>query len=225
LIGEKHLKTIFFTDQGHQKSLYKKLSAHGIGDEGQSILDLGTGTGVMAIEFAKNGSNVSGLDISKEQINIAKSVSEWECLDINFVTAACETLPFFDNSFDVIAANQCWLYFDLAILLPEIQRVLKPSGKLMISHFSWLPNESDIASNTEELILNYNPDWSASGYSGDIPLVLDWAKKEFNLTSVFYYDEDVAFNQESWRGRIRASRGVSASLSFDGVKQFDREHK
>jgi ubiquinone/menaquinone biosynthesis C-methylase UbiE len=211
---------------GPPKSLFSKLHAHGIGYEEQSILDLGTGTGVMAIELARNGSKVTGIDISSEQLKVARFVSGWECLDIDFIRSPCEVLPFPDNSFDVIVANQCWLYFDLKKVEPEILRVMKPGAKLVISHFSWLPRQSKIASGTEELMLKYNPSWSAGGYSGKIPVLLEWANQgNFNLNTFFYYDENIPFTHESWLGRIRASRAIGASLEQNLIKAFNSEHK
>jgi hypothetical protein len=41
---------------------------------------------------------------------------------------------------------------------------------------------------------------------------------------MFWFDEAVPFTRESWRGRIRACRGIGASLSDDEVKAFDAAH-
>ena len=40
---------------------------------------------------------------------------------------------------------------------------------------------------------------------------------------MFFYDEPIRFTRESWRGRMRACRGVGASLSSDEVELFDQE--
>ena len=42
---------------------------------------------------------------------------------------------------------------------------------------------------------------------------------------MFFYDVRVPFTKESWRGRIRACRGIGASLTEDEVKKFDKEHQ
>lgn len=210
---------------GPPPSLFDRLSIHGIGLDGQDVLDLGTGTGVMAIEFARKGCKVTGLDVSSEQIDMAKMISKWECLDVSFVVAPCEALPFADQSFDIITANQCWLYFDLKKLIPEIKRVLKRGGRLVTSHFSWLPESGSIAKMSEELILKYNPAWSGAGYLGKIPLQPKWSFEDFEVISMFYYDEEVLFNKDEWMGRIRASRGVGASLDVETLKLFDCDHE
>jgi SAM-dependent methyltransferase len=209
---------------GPPSSLYDKLFAHGIGVEGQSIVDLGTGTGVMANEFSRNGCLVTGLDISKEQVSMAKMISDWECLNTTFIVNECEILPFADQSIDVFTANQSWLYFKHDKIIPEIKRVLKPNGKLVTSHFSWLPVPGGIANHSERLILEHNPAWTGAGYSGKIPLVPNWSLNEFNLITMFYYDEDIPFTRETWKGRVRASRGIGATLSEKEVQYFDKQH-
>ncbi|MBK24077.1 MAG: SAM-dependent methyltransferase [Halobacteriovorax sp.] len=209
---------------GPPPSFYIKMQECGIGLRDQSILDLGTGTGVLAREFAKNGANVTGLDISSEQVAMASSLAKDEKLEINFVASDANKLPFEDNSFEAITANQCFLYFDKEKVIPEIKRLLKNGGLFSTSHFCWLPLIDNTAKKTEELILKHNPNWTAHSYSGEIPKFPTWAQNEFELAGHFIYDEEVAFTWESWCGRIRACRGVGAALSPEDVKKFDDEH-
>ncbi len=51
-----------------------------------------------------------------------------------------------------------------------------------------------------------------------------WSQEHFRLKGFFYYDEAISFTKESWRGRMRACRGVGAALSDAEVLRFDREH-
>jgi 2-polyprenyl-3-methyl-5-hydroxy-6-metoxy-1,4-benzoquinol methylase len=57
---------------GPPPSFYHRLAALGVGLPGQSILDLGTGTGVLARQFAQQGATVAGIDIAAEQIAAAQ---------------------------------------------------------------------------------------------------------------------------------------------------------
>jgi hypothetical protein len=41
---------------------------------------------------------------------------------------------------------------------------------------------------------------------------------------MFYYDEPIPFTRESWRGRIRACRGIGAGLPAEEVRRFDAAH-
>jgi hypothetical protein len=51
-----------------------------------------------------------------------------------------------------------------------------------------------------------------------------WAVGEFTLAAMFWYDEAIPFTRESWRGRIRACRGIGAALSEEAVGEFDAAH-
>jgi hypothetical protein len=46
----------------------------------------------------------------------------------------------------------------------------------------------------------------------------------FTGIETFSYDVEVLYSHEAWRGRIRASAGVAASLPADDVESFDNEH-
>jgi hypothetical protein len=41
----------------------------------------------------------------------------------------------------------------------------------------------------------------------------------------FYYDEEIPFTRQDWMGRIRASRGIGATLDTQQVAAFDAEHE
>lgn len=209
---------------GPPASFYQRLLALDIGKENQRILDLGTGTGVLARQFASQGSVVSGIDISEGQISAAIKMAQQESLNVDFQVSSAESCPYPDLSFDVIAANQCWLYFDKSKVIPEVKRLLKPGGVLVTSHFSWLPRLDEIARQSELLVLKHNPNWTAGDWSGEIPHFPKWAEGQFSLKDMFYYDEPISFTRESWRGRFRACRGVGAALSEEQVRLFDSEH-
>lgn len=210
---------------GPPASFYAKLRALEVGLEGQRILDLGTGTGALAREFAKAGARVSGADVSEHQIAEARRLAETDGLEIDFRVGPAEEIPFDAGSFDVVSANQCWLYFDMARAIPEVRRVLTPDGLLMVSHFTFLPRLDPIARASEALVLEHNPDWSAADWHGRIPARPGWSRDHFDLRAMFYYDEPIAFTRESWRGRFRALRGIGASLTAPQVEAFDRDHE
>ena len=109
---------------GPPPSFYSRLSALGVGLPQQLILDLGTGTGVLARQFARQGAVVTGVDLSERQIASARQLAAEEGLDVEFVVGRAESLPWTTAKFDVATANQCWLYFDKAKTNRELRRVL-----------------------------------------------------------------------------------------------------
>ncbi len=210
--------------QGPPDSFYERLKAEGVGLRGQRILDLGTGTGVLARRFARQGAVVSGIDLTAEQIAMARKLAEAEGVSVDFRVSPAETPPFDDHAFDVITANQCWVYFDKSKMIPEVRRLLVAEGVLVKSHYGWLPRQDPVAQRSEELVLKYNPGWSGRDWDGD-PLTLpDWAREAFTLRSAISYDELLPFTREMWRGRIRACRGVGATLLQEAMTAFDAEH-
>ncbi len=85
---------------GPPSSFFEKIRSLDIGKKDQVILDLGTGTGLIAREFSRRGvRNVFGTDISLEQINMANALAKKENLagnlSVQFSVAAAEVQPFF----------------------------------------------------------------------------------------------------------------------------------
>ena len=96
---------------------------------------------------------------------------------------------------------------------------------MVIAHFDWLPLAGNVVEATERLILQHNPRWNAAGGSGLHPRCLaDLAGAGFERLETFSFDQAVAYSHEAWRGRIRASAGVAASLEGAAVARFDAEH-
>lgn len=210
---------------GPPLSLYKMLQAHNIGLPGQSVLDQGTGTGVFGRQLAKQGCRVVGTDISENQIQMARELAKADGLsDIEFLISPAEVNPFPDQSFDIISASQCFIYFDKPRWIPEAKRLLRSGGKVVIAFFQWLPLEDPISGATEKLVLKHNPDWTAHSLKGHVNQFEGWFKNDFRQTALLVYDEDIEFTREVWRGRIRALRGIGASLNEEQVAKFDLEH-
>jgi hypothetical protein len=102
--------------------------------------------------------------------------------------------------------------------------VLKPSGYLVIAHFDWLPLTGNVVEATENLILQHNPAWSFAGTTGIHPQWLrDLGENGYCDLETFSYDVEVPYTPEDWRGRIRASSGVGASLPDQQIEDFDHE--
>ena len=95
----------------------------------------------------------------------------------------------------------------------------------MLSNFSWLPRIDAVARESEKLVLKYNPNWAAADYDGVPAPYYKLSKLGLVQRVMFFYDVHVPFTKENWRGRVRASRGIGASLTEDEVNKFDKEHQ
>ena len=203
--------------------LFSRLAALGVGVSGQTVLDLGTGTGIWARQFARSGCDVTGVDIAEGQIAKAQELANSESLSVNFFVSAAEGTGLPSENFDVISASQCFLYFDKSKMIPEIKRLLKPEDCFVTSLFSWLPREDQIAKETETLIAKHNSVWNSGDFSGEVPAFPSWAEGYFRLKGMFYFDAEIPFTIDSWCGRMRACRGIGAELTAEEVGAFDRE--
>ena len=209
----------------YPEEFYKKIVDRGLCVKGQKVLDLGTGTGVLPRNMYKYGAEWTGTDISPEQIEQAKVLAADAGMKIDFIAAATEQLNFPKESFDVITACQCFWYFDHEKVMPLLADLLKPQGKLVILYMAWLPFEDKIAGKSEEMILKYSPKWSGSGEKRHEIWVPDVAYKYFDKIDHEEYDLKVPFTKESWHGRVRASRGIGASLNSEELARWDAEHR
>jgi len=97
-------------------------------------------------------------------------------------------------------------------------------GHLVIAHFDWIPLPGNIAEVAEKLIEKHNPAWKLGAASGCIPSGLGgWRLRGSRDLKTFSFDLDVPYSREGWRGRIRASAGIGASLSSEAIAAFDSE--
>jgi SAM-dependent methyltransferase len=142
---------------------------------------------------------------------------------VEYQVATAEKTGLPSSSVDIVTAGQCWHWFNRSDAAREVYRILRPDGQVVIAHFDWIPLNGNVVEATEELILEFNPTWNMGGGNGLYPLWLrDLGEAGFVEIESFTYDLDVPYEHEAWRGRIRASAGVGASLSQRTVFKFDK---
>ena len=209
---------------GFPATFFDRLSKTRWIEPGQRVVDLGTGTGSIALGFAARGLHATGLDPSPELLEVARRRAADAALAVHFVVGRAERTGLPDNAYDLVSAGQCWWWFDAEAATREALRVLVPGGRLLICNFSYLALPGNVAERTEELILDHNPGWPRAGWRGIHPEqaeALDLAR--FQNVETFSHTVDVPFSHEGWRGRMRTCNGVGAALSDDAVERFDGE--
>ena len=107
---------------------------------GQSVLDLGCGTGTLAIMVKQlhPGAEVTGLDADPDMLKVARYKSAREITPVTFDTGMTYDLPYPDESFDRILSSIMIHHLktpDKKRTAHEVFRVLKPGGQLHIVDF------------------------------------------------------------------------------------------
>jgi SAM-dependent methyltransferase len=105
---------------------------------GERVLDYGCGGGAFAAELESAGAEVIGVDVSAEALRRARAARP--NLDLREI-APDKPLPFEDAEFDAVWAGDVLTHvLDLAAVLSELRRVVRPEGRLLVTarnHSRW----------------------------------------------------------------------------------------
>ncbi|MFN8388808.1 MAG: class I SAM-dependent methyltransferase [Bdellovibrionota bacterium] len=108
-----------------------ELAEHANVSVGQRVLDVGCGTGVVAIAAARRGARVQGLDLSPVLLERAKWNAGVAKVEIDFSEGDVENLPFGDCEFDCVVSQFGHMFAPRPdVALGEMLRVLKPGGTI-----------------------------------------------------------------------------------------------
>ncbi len=103
----------------------------------KNLLDVGCGSGQLAIPAAKNGINVTGIDIAENLINHAKKRANEAALNAQFDVGSAEELPYSDSSYDVaISLIGAMFAPNPELVAAEFARVLKKGGQLFMANWT-----------------------------------------------------------------------------------------
>lgn len=208
---------------GFPVRLFTLLEDSGLLAGAPRALDLGCGTGAVALELAAHGALTTGLDRAPELLAELGAAAATRGLSLTTRLASAESTGLPARSFDLVTAGQCWHWFDPERACAELQRLLAPGGHVVLASYDWLPLEGSLVEWTERLIEAHNPAWTLGGMDGTHP---EWERDldagGFEVLQLHYERSDALYTPDAWRGRIRASAGIAASLDAKAVEAFDR---
>ena len=126
---------------GRDKAIRQKFVQLGSPSPGENVLDVGCGTGTLAIAIRPRvgEGEVRGIDASPEMIEVAQEKAAKAGAEINFQVALIEAIPFPDASFDLVTSSLMLHHLpdDLKRKgFAEIRRVLKPGGRFLAMDFA-----------------------------------------------------------------------------------------
>jgi SAM-dependent methyltransferase len=104
---------------------------------GQRLLEVGCGMGTDLLQFARGGAKVTGVDLTPRSIDISRKHLKLYGQSGDFAITDAESLPFADESFDVVYSNGVLHHTpDTVGAVREVHRVLKPGGlaRVMLYH-------------------------------------------------------------------------------------------
>ena len=105
---------------------------------GERVLDVGCGTGNVALIAARAGAHVTGVDPAPRLLDVARDLAHGEGLGVDFLRGDAGSLPLMEASVDVVLSNFGVIFArDPMAAAAEMVRVLVPGGRIAFS--AWLP--------------------------------------------------------------------------------------
>jgi SAM-dependent methyltransferase len=94
----------------------------------EAVLDLGAGTGAMTRRLIGRAKRVHAVDIDPRMLAVLAET----CPDVSVHEGTAERIPLPDASVDAVVVASAWHWMDPGTAIPEVARVLRPSGQLII---------------------------------------------------------------------------------------------
>lgn len=166
------------------------------------IADIGSGTGLSAEMFLKNGNPVVGVEPNIEMRSAAERLLiAYPQFQSIAGTAEATTLP--DASVDLIVAGQAFHWFDPTRARTEFQRILRPGGHVALMWNTRRIESSSFLRGYEQLLQKFGTDYKEVVHTN-----VDQAKLAAFFGGAyrpFRFDNGQLFDLEGLRGRTRSS--------------------
>lgn len=118
----------------------------GHANHGASVLEVAPGPGYLAIELARRGFAVTGVEISADFVDIERRNAREAGVRVDFRQGNASALPLPDRAFDFIVCSAAFKNFSEPLrALKEMHRVLKPGGTALILDMNHDATKEDIA--------------------------------------------------------------------------------
>lgn len=157
--------------------------------QSESLLEVATGTGILAIKLSDQVTHITAVDIALEMLNVAKEKSAGKQIkNIDFRTGDICDLQFEDKSFDtIVASNVLHLLFQPDLALQEMRRVLDDNGRIIVPTFCHGANlRSQILSRILSLLGQKTKSrWSQKSFMGFIE------QNGFEITKNIYINDKI----------------------------------
>jgi 2-polyprenyl-6-hydroxyphenyl methylase/3-demethylubiquinone-9 3-methyltransferase len=181
----------------------------GLQTEGLRVLDVGCGGGLLAEEVASFGCRVTGVDPSTESLAVARAHAEQQALEIEYMEATGEDLPFEDGAFPVVYCCDVLEHVnDLDRTIAEIARVSAPGAVLIYDTINrtW---------RSRLLMIKISQDWASTA----------WAEPNLHDHEMFVTPDELEGKLAGAGFEVRDRVGFAAKNPPAGLKaMWDRAH-
>jgi SAM-dependent methyltransferase len=195
---------------------------------GQTVLDVATGTGNVALRAAAAGADVVGLDLAPELFETARQRADALGVEVKWVAGDAEALPYDDDSFDrVLSVFGVQFAPRHEVTASELVRVCKPGGVIGLSN--WTPQSK--VGELFEIISRYLPPapayatapplWGSEAHvrrlfaDADVELELERATTPFRFDSAEHY---VSFFETNYGPTVKARERLTAEGRWDDCR-------
>ena len=126
---------------------------------GRRILEVGSGSGALAVWLALQGADVVAVDVSEGNVRVGRRKAEASGAsgNVTFLHTPVETLDHPDGCYDAIIGNQVLHHFDLPVAMANLARMLAPDGVAVFCEPVLFLPESIRALRYRPLVLRYFP--------------------------------------------------------------------
>jgi ubiquinone/menaquinone biosynthesis C-methylase UbiE len=176
-----------FRDSSETTVFPLEYAFHLLGDvKGKTVVEYGCGRGTYTVALADRGAKVIAFDISPELLALArKRVEANQCEGVQLLLGSAHSLPFPDESVDVIFGMAILHHLDLEIAANELRRVLRKGGRAIFKEplrnsklYAWLrqflPKRANISPFerpfTDEEIKGFAQPYTYRGRTFQLPL-------------------------------------------------------
>ena len=126
---------------GRETAFREKMLRFAALQPGESVLDIGCGTGTLAIAAKRRvgaAGAVSGVDASSEMLARAEKKARRLWVEVSFKNGSAQSLPFSATQFDVVLSTMMLHHLPKSSrweMAGEVRRVLKPGGRVLVIDF------------------------------------------------------------------------------------------
>jgi len=146
------------------------------------------------------------------------------CSDIEAVCGAAEAIPFKTGFFDVVLIGQALHWFDLALALKEIIRLMRPAGGLAVL---WYRRKRPLTGHQlefEKLVFKFNPAYKPDFMDYDWPTIIG---QHGGFTDIGYNETDcvLKYPVDDYLRLQRSKSYVGDALSLEALKNFMKDSR